>query len=271
MIAGITRSRAIPIALAALVWLPACSWDGPGVQVVGPTTSQPSPADSSVDVAADPPTSMAEAALPEGHGDEAVPPDLGSAPGNTVVPGGRRPLPADLPDSVAVVGDSLTLAASDEIRSALSGIGIEVVAIDGAENRRMTHGVTPAPGLDSITTIASSAAPALWVVALGTNDIGAASDLDNYTGDVRRLLDEIPQEAAVVWVDVWIRDRQPAVERANAELRSVLAERPRSMVADWFSHGDDDGVVTTDGVHLTGDGRRVFAATIVDAVLALSA
>ena len=172
---------------------------------------------------------------------------------------------------MAVVGDSLTLAASDEIRSALDAVGVEAIAIDGAENRRMIHGAEPAPGLDSITTIASEATPELWVVALGTNDVGAASDPDSYAGDVRRLLDEIPEAAPVVWVDVWIRDRKPAVERANEALREVLAERPGAIVADWYSHGDDAGLVTVDGVHLTADGRRVFAATIVDAVLALSA
>jgi lysophospholipase L1-like esterase len=134
----------------------------------------------------------------------------------------------------------------------------------------MTHGATPEPGLDSIATLVSGAAPEMWVVALGTNDIGAETDPQRYGGDVQRLLDEIPAASSVVWVDVWIRDRKSAVERANQVLRDVLAERPRSMVADWFSHGDDVGVVTADGVHLTGDGRHVFAATIVDAILALS-
>jgi lysophospholipase L1-like esterase len=108
-------------------------------------------------------------------------------------------------------------------------------------------------------------------VALGTNDVGSGTELDQYAADVQRLLDEIPTTTPVVWVDVWIRDRQPAVERANQAVREVLGERERSIVADWFTRGDDPGLVANDGVHLTADGREVFAATIVDAVLALAA
>lgn len=269
MIAHMSTRVTAPASLAALVLLlTACSWDGPGVQVGAPTDANASRAPAElVDV---PSESLPPASLPEASPISATsaPPELANI---TLPPGARRPLPADLPATVAVVGDSLTLAASDEIRSALDAVGVEAIAIDGAENRRMIHGAEPAPGLDSITTIASEATPELWVVALGTNDVGAASDPDSYAGDVRRLLDEIPEAAPVVWVDVWIRDRKPAVERANEALREVLAERPGAIVADWYSHGDDAGLVTIDGVHLTADGRRVFAATIVDAVLALSA
>jgi lysophospholipase L1-like esterase len=46
----------------------------------------------------------------------------------------------------------------------------------------------------------------------------------------------------------------------------VLADRGESAVADWFSHGDQAGVITDDGVHLTGDGRWTFARAIADAI-----
>jgi lysophospholipase L1-like esterase len=263
---GTTVRTATLVVLATV--LVACGWDGPGVEVVQPqqtatTSDPPGPVDVPVE-------SLPSESLPAEPTANTEPVSEGDLARVTLPAGGRRPLPDDLPSTIAVVGDSLTLAATEEIRSALSSVGIEVIAIDGAENRRMTHGATPEPGLDSIATLVSGAAPEMWVVALGTNDIGAETDPERYGGDVQRLLDEIPAASSVVWVDVWIRDRKSAVERANQVLRDVLAERPRSMVADWFSHGDDVGVVTTDGVHLTADGRRVFAATIVDAILALS-
>ena len=43
------------------------------------------------------------------------------------------------------------------------------------------------------------------------------------------------------------------------------------MVVDWFSHGDDDGVVTDDQVHPTQDGTLVFGQVVADGVEALAA
>lgn len=262
--------RSIGLALAVgAVALWACSWDGPnpGVQVVAaPDSEDPSPGAVDVPFEAAPAASSLPDAAPTGS----TPPSTVDLSRVTLPPGGRRPLPADLPATVAVVGDSLTLSAQEEIESALGALGIDVIAIDGAENRRMAHGDDPPPGLDSITAISEEATPALWVLALGTNDVGAQADRERFADDVSRLLEEIPERTPVVWVDIFIRDRQPAVEVANQALRDVLAQRPRAIVADWFSKGDDDGVVTVDGVHLTPDGQQAFAATIVDAVLALS-
>lgn len=267
--------RSLAPAIVALigggVLIGACRWDGPEVQVAAPASSTSSTLDEgAVDVPVEslPP----ETAPPIDQSNiDATPEATVDLSGVTLPAGGRRPLPANLPATIAVVGDSLTLSATDEIRSTLTSVGIDVLAIDGAERRRMTHGSDPDPGIDSVDAIADHAVPAMWVVALGTNDIGDGIDPDQYAADVERLLDEIPSATPVVWVDVWIRDRQPAVERANEVLRDVLAQRPGTIVADWFSRGDDDGLVGADGVHLTADGRQVFAATILSAVLALAA
>ena len=181
----------------------------------------------------------------------------------------RDALPADLPDTVAVVGDSLTESAQREITAYLKALGIDVVTIDGAQNRRMTHGDRPDPGIDIVDRIQKVADPELWVIALGTNDVGAEVSPQQYGSDINTLLEAIPDDAPVVWVDVWIRDRQPQVETANTVLRDTLAGRPDSIVADWFAHGDDPGIITRDGVHLTNDGRYMFAATIAAATVDL--
>jgi lysophospholipase L1-like esterase len=175
----------------------------------------------------------------------------------------------DLPATVAVVGDSLTLSAQEEITAYLTGIGVEVLAVDGAVNRRMTRGSEPDPGIDVVEEIADEAEPELWVVALGTNDVGASVSPDQFGADVETLLDAIPDGTPVVWVDLWIRDRQEQIATANDVLRSTLARRHDTAVADWFSHGDDAGLVAGDGVHLTDDGRYMFAATIAAATVDL--
>jgi hypothetical protein len=40
-------------------------------------------------------------------------------------------------------------------------------------------------------------------------------------------------------------------------------------VVDWFSHGDDEGVVSDDAVHPTTDGIVVFGQVVAEGVDAL--
>lgn len=177
-----------------------------------------------------------------------------------------------MPATVAVVGDSLTVAATDEIADALSRVGVRTALIDGRESRRMTAGGSDLPsGVSAIEGIVGSHRPDLWVVALGTNDVGAELGAERFRSDVRATLDAIPSDAPVVWVDVWIRDRRDDVVAANTLLHAELAGRaaPTSVV-DWFSAGAIDGVITGDGVHLTDAGQIHFAAEIAEAVVALS-
>ncbi len=177
--------------------------------------------------------------------------------------------PGRLPDTVAVVGDSLTLSAVDQIGTYLESLDIDVVAIDGEVSRRMVHG-TVTPGIDVIDRIAAHAAPELWVIALGTNDVGAGADDDQFAADVATVLAHIPGGAPVLWVDAWIADRQADVERANTALEQALAGRAATSIVDWFREGQRSGITGSDGVHLTNDGRHQFAAAIADGIVAMS-
>jgi len=241
---------------------------GPGVAVVVPSTVAD---DQSMGI--DPALEQAVDAPADAGVDPSLPAtSVATGPEREVrSPGSRRPTVADLPDTVAVVGDSLTESAVAEITDMFEGVGIDVLVVDGAQNRRMTHGNLPLPGTVSIDEIAAHAAPDVWVIALGTNDVGSEQSPAQFRADAQSLLSHVPAGAPLVWVDLWIRDRQPAIEAANAELRDVIERRPDSIVADWYSHGDDHGLVTADGVHLTDDGRNVFAIVMVDAVYDLFA
>lgn len=254
--------------LAIVLIAGACQWDGPprDVRVV---TSDPVDDEPSV---ADPPspTRSPGVGTPGASGQEGGQGEAQSAPGLEDRPGPFGVL--DAPGTVAVVGDSLTVAATDEITEALSRIGVRVVLVDGRERRRMTSGSTEvSSGVSAIEDILDEHRPDLWVVALGTNDVGAEVGTDRFRTDVRETLRSIPPGAPVVWVDVWIRDRLDDVVVANAVLHDELAGRaaPTSVV-DWFSSGTIDGLVTGDGVHLTETGQARFAAGITDAVVALA-
>jgi lysophospholipase L1-like esterase len=177
-------------------------------------------------------------------------------------------LPQSMPKSVAVVGDSLTLAAETEIENALSQLGLDVLVVDGVESRRMVRGGSALlPGVDAIDGVLDAGLePELWIIALGTNDVGSGSSPDSFHDDVAAVLASVPPGAPVVWIDLWIRDRSAAVAEANRALRSIAALRPATRVGDWFSHGDDPGIITDDGIHLTAAGERLFAASMASAV-----
>ena len=168
-----------------------------------------------------------------------------------------------LPATVAVVGDSLTLSAKTQIEEALTALGMEVVGFDAVESRRMVHeAVGIPPGVQAIDAILESASPDLWVIALGTNDVGVSASTEMFTADMDTLLAHLPASTPVMWVDTFIRQHKDAVEQANAAIRTAIDERPGSHVVDWYIHGEEPGIVTIDGVHLTRRGQARFAESI---------
>lgn len=177
-------------------------------------------------------------------------------------------LPTVLPTTaVAVVGDSLTASAQDEIIRTLSTLGLGVVTVDGQVSRRMTSSTdTIRSGEDVVTEIATIASPKVWVIALGTNDVASGSPPETIRSSVQRVLDAIPTDSLVVWVDTYIRDEPEAVAAGNLIIRDVVSGRPGAMVVDFFSYGDDPGVVVGDGVHLTDMGQQLFANVIANGI-----
>lgn len=180
-------------------------------------------------------------------------------------------LPTYLPDTaVAVVGDSLTASAQTEIVQSLATLGLGNVVVDGQVSRRMTSSTdTIRSGESVVTEIAAVASPRVWVIALGTNDVASGASASSLRDSVRRVLDAIPPDTLVVWVDTYIRDEPEAVAAGNRIIREVVSERPGAVVADFFSYADDPGVVGGDGVHLTAGGRRLFANVIANGIAAV--
>lgn len=242
----------VALALAGALLATACG-DGPGVEAVGAATET----DDGGAVSRD------EIPLEEPAGTMLSPPDTTAA---------AAPEP-ELPDSVAVVGDSLTESAAEEIETTLTQNGVDVVALDGLTNRRMARAAGDVvPGTEAVETILATVEepPDVWVIALGTNDVGGAATPDEFAADMRELLARLPAGAPVVWVDVWIRDMPDQVVAANAVIRDVIAGHGDGdgVIADWYTRGGEGSAITDDGVHLTGDGRWIFARTILDALLA---
>ena len=124
--------------------------------------------------------------------------------------------------TLAMIGDSITFMSTEPLQAELSGTGLEVLAIDAQVGRRITVGERgqPYPGTDIVEFIANSNPPDVWVIALGTNDIGQYADAGEFAAQVQALLDLLPEDAPLVWVDTWDGARLDQTRLVNDTLRA---------------------------------------------------
>ena len=116
------------------------------------------------------------------RGDATAPPfedagttSIGAAAASTTAP----PI-----QSIAMVGDSITNGSKVELLEQLATLGVEIKAIDAEDSRRIAAGDSITPGIDVVRALAAGDAPDLWVIALGTNDVGMGPEV--YTPGHRR-------------------------------------------------------------------------------------
>ena len=176
-------------------------------------------------------------------------------------------------ETVAMIGDSITFLSTELLRAGLAGTGLDVLVIDAQIGRRIAVGSDgqPYPGTDIVEFIANSNPPDVWVIALGTNDIGQYPDAAEFGAQVQALLGLIPSAAPLVWVDTWKGSRLEETRLVNETLHALLDGRDDAIVVDWASHADDVGIVSSDGVHPTEGGTAVFSQVVADGVATLLA
>ncbi len=168
-------------------------------------------------------------------------------------------------DTLAMVGDSITVGSEAELVAAFTALGLPDAEINAQSGRRMIidNGITS--GLDGVADVlAEGDEPDLWVIALGSNDI-AGYEPQDYAAAINELLAAIPADAPVVWVDCYLTNYEDESAAFDATLREALAARGKATVVDWASIAPDDGVLT-DNVHPSGFGRAEFARRVADAV-----
>lgn len=249
---------------AVLALLVGCGPDATGLASPATTSTV---ANASHGSAPDPTVAEPETTDPTSDRAAADPAPIGTVPDPVPAPdtgdvSSDRPAVA----SVAIVGDSLTLSATEEITDALARTGLTVVAVDGVENRRIAGGVVE-PGVDAVQRlVAAGVDPDLWVVALGTNDVGAQIERARLRVDIARLLAGLPAHAHVIWVDTHVSGRPQLATEMNSLIRTMTSYDPQVSVADWNTPAADAGVLVADGVHLTPAGQERFADVIVDEV-----
>jgi len=175
-------------------------------------------------------------------------------------------------DSVVMVGDSITRGATPDLDERYELLGLESL-IEAQNGKRMAvSGPENPSGASIVEFLAANGdgdhADEVWVIALGTNDVGQYAGPDDMAAAVNEILRAIPDEAAVVWVDTYFRDRAEQAASLNSIIRDRVERRGDSVIAPWTAFAEDEGVLTADGVHPTTDGADVFAFVVTDTVRA---
>ncbi|MGH9270955.1 MAG: GDSL-type esterase/lipase family protein [Ilumatobacteraceae bacterium] len=166
--------------------------------------------------------------------------------------------------TVAVVGDSITNGSEMALREQLGVLDVDITVIDAEDGRRMVSDGMGGSGIQSLTMLASNP-PDLWVIALGTNDVGQYEGAEGYAPVIDELIAAVPAEAPLVWVDVYVESSPDASAEFNATLRDELEERGNATIVNWADLAAEEGVLR-DGIHPSGYGIEQFAEMVTRAV-----
>ncbi|NKB39538.1 MAG: hypothetical protein GKR86_00515 [Ilumatobacter sp.] len=193
--------------------------------------------------------------------------DIGQLSGGADV----RAIDADAVESILMIGDSITVGATTALEEQFQQLGFSDVRIVAQQDKRigLTFGDNPS-GADTATFLANDMdgkpAEQLWVVALGTNDIGQYKDVSDIIPVVESALAPIPDDAPVVWVNTYFEDRPSDTAEMNAAIEQVIAERGNATIGPWNVYAPADGVLRSDGVHPNAEGAVVFARVVTGTV-----
>jgi hypothetical protein len=138
---------------------------------------------------------------------------------------------------IVVVGDSLTWESGAGLEAGLRASGWRPVILDSFPGRQVTDAMPdPYSGLTATKRILieNDLRDPLWIVALGTNDIG----VDGRSVEANRsaneaLLGVLGSEARVVWVEVWRPDLPSASLDYNVMLQELSRDWQNLRIAPW--------------------------------------
>lgn len=198
--------------------------------------------------------------------------DGGTVPlfGGTVPPGGPAidltPSGVSAGGRVVMIGDSITVAAKPELEAQARQLGFDLT-VDAEVGRRITVGSTPESGVDVLQAVLAEETPDLLVVALGANDIANYRTVEEYAAQIDRLLDLVPGDVPVLWIDAYVRRSPEASEQFNDALLGALRRRGNAMIGRWSDIAAGDGVLA-DGVHPSQTGIALFSDLVGDSIAA---
>jgi len=170
--------------------------------------------------------------------------------------------------SAAVVGDSITAGSRAAIEEVLGARGFTTITIDGEPSRRIEIGNGTSEALSGVKAlyemIAEGVAPDVWVIALGTNDVGQYATEEEYGALIDLILTMLPADVPLVWVDTF-RPQYPDENRMfNDVLNQRIADRGNAAVASWFTvaSGNTEAILQGDQIHPNDEGVVAFANVV---------
>ena len=177
-------------------------------------------------------------------------------------------------DTVVMIGDSITVASASALQEVYEQLGFDEIIIESKEGKRtaLTFGSNPS-GVDVASFIANSTgrdddhSNELWVVALGTNDINQYGGVDERVAAINEMLQTIPEESPLIWVDTYFEDQLEGANAFNDAISNRVGDRGNSTIARWSSVAADDGNLHDDGVHPREQGSVVFASVISSTIV----
>jgi lysophospholipase L1-like esterase len=201
-------------------------------------------------------------------GDDAGDATGGTLPlfGGTVPPGGPA---IDLTPSsdrsggreVVVIGDSITVASGPRILELADAIDADVTVL-AEVGRRINVGSDPEAGSDVVADALAESDPDVVVVALGTNDIGKYGSVEEYAAEIDELVDQLPDDLPLVWINTYLSRTPDDSAEFNAALIDTLTERGTATIGRWSSIAQQGGMLR-DGVHPSEDGEQRFADLVI--------
>jgi hypothetical protein len=178
-------------------------------------------------------------------------PTPGQAPTPAAAPSPNDPGPREIHGrQVTAIGDSVMLAAAQQLHSALPGI-----YIDAQVSRQM------AAGLAKVSSLASEGLLRhVVIVGLGTN--GAVT-----SGQIRDLLAEIGPSRKLVLVNTY--EARPWERADNSVIGAAARRYPNVVLANWHATiAHRTNLLWGDGVHPRPPGARLYAKVLAAAVQA---
>ncbi|MFT3855276.1 MAG: hypothetical protein QM733_21460 [Ilumatobacteraceae bacterium] len=175
--------------------------------------------------------------------------------------------------SINVIGDSLTVGTASFLPADLRDAGWSPVGYDAHGSRGIVTKVSadPRTGMAAVDYLRTTNGDShVWIVALGTNDVGLWSSSED-VALIRQMLDAIGPGHLTLWVNVYLPASPSKQQRWNDALDQVAAERPTELVVDdWASYAASaHPPMASDHVHYLGTGYAMRAQQIADAAAAL--
>ena len=171
---------------------------------------------------------------------------------------------------VLILGDSITVEASDEIVAAFNGVGADAyrylpaIAAHGGQGLTFVGDEVPADRVDAFWSAHMRSlieqAPGTIVVELGVNDCARLQGVGWYGQRIDNLMAQVPAETTVRWVTIADPRRRVCDTSLNSALLAATYRWANLKLLPWARLANSHPEWFSDGVHHTVEGQRAFAA-----------